>query len=172
MRGVLKMIRQAHMEDARGLAALIRQVESESPFMLYEAGERELTEEAQRKMMERFSRQKNATIFVAEENETLAGYLIAIGGTARKNKHSAYIVVGILQEHQGKGIGTALFQELENWAMQSGLHRLELTVITENLAGTALYEKAGFQKEGVKKDSLYMDGKYVDEYCMSKILEG
>jgi len=166
------MVRQAHMEDAKNLAALIRQVESESLFMLYQAGERELTEEVQRKMIGRFSRHNNSAIFVAEENETLSGYLIPIGGAARKNKHSAYIVIGILQEHQAKGIGTALFQELENWTMQNGLHRLELTVITENLAGIVLYEKAGFKKEGIKQDSLYMNGKYRNEYYMSKIFGG
>ncbi|GAB3790915.1 hypothetical protein GCM10028868_04180 [Virgibacillus kimchii] len=77
-----------------------------------------------------------------------------------------------MDDYQGKGIGTALFCELEKWAMQNGLHRLELTVITDNLAGITLYKKAGFQKEGVKRDSLYMDGKYVNEYYMSKILEG
>jgi RimJ/RimL family protein N-acetyltransferase len=166
------MIRQAELKDAENLADLIRQVENESPFMLYEAGERELTEATQRKMMEKFSRQKNSAIFVAEDKETLAGYLIAIGGTARKNKHSAYIVIGILQEHQGKGIGTALFHELEDWAMQNGLHRLELTVITDNSAGVALYEKAGFEIEGTKRHSLYMDGKYMNELYMSKIVEG
>lgn len=166
------MIRQVQLEDAKNLAGLIQQLEKESPFMLYEAGERELSEKAQRKMIRSVLQQANATILVAVENERLAGYLIAIGGTARKNKHSAYIVIGVLREHQGKGIGTALFQELENWALQNGLHRLELTVITENIAGVKLYEKAGFQQEGVKRDSLYMNGKYVNEYYMSKILEG
>jgi RimJ/RimL family protein N-acetyltransferase len=166
------MIRQVQLKDANDLSTLIQQVESESPFMLYESGERELTEEKQGNMIQRLMKEKNSIILVAEENEALAGYLIAIGGAARKNKHSAYIVIGILQEHQGKGIGTALFHELEDWALQNGLHRLELTVITENIAAIALYEKAGFQQEGVKRDSLYMDGKYVNEYYMSKILEG
>ncbi len=166
------MIRQVLMEDAKDLAALIRQVDSESPFMLYEAGERELTEETLQNLIRRLSGEQNAAIFAAEEDNILAGYLIAIGGAARKNKHSAYIVTGILKAYQGKGIGTLLFYELEEWAMQNGLHRLELTVITDNSAAIALYEKAGFQKEGVKRDSLYMDGKYVNEYYMSKILEG
>jgi RimJ/RimL family protein N-acetyltransferase len=165
------MIREVHIDDAKDLAALIRQVEKESAFMLYEAGERELNEEILFHMI-RKSKEKNSVILVAEENRTLTGYLIAMGGAARKNKHSAYNVIGILQKHQGKGIGTMLFHELEKWAMQNGLHRLELTVITDNLAAIALYEKAGFQKEGVKRDALYMDGKYVNEYYMSKILEG
>ncbi|WP_342744401.1 hypothetical protein [Oceanobacillus rekensis] len=34
------MIRQAVLDDAGELAMLIKQVESESPYMLYEVGER------------------------------------------------------------------------------------------------------------------------------------
>ena len=73
-----------------------------------------------------------------------------------KNKHAAYIVIGIATEHQGKGIGTQLFAELEKWAINNGLHRLELTVITENIAGVKLYEKAGFEIEGNKTRFIFI----------------
>lgn len=167
-----EMIRQAEQRDSSGLAALIQQVESESSYMLYEAGERYHTEEKQSKMIEVMGKQKNAAIFVVEKKEKLVGYLFAIGGQARRNKHGAYIVAGILSAYQGQGIGTALFQKLEHWALNNRLHRLELTVITENTAAVKLYEKVGYSIEGVKRNSLYVDGKYVDEYYMSKILEG
>ncbi|WP_428848894.1 GNAT family N-acetyltransferase [Terribacillus saccharophilus] len=48
--------------------------------------------------------------------------------------------------------------------------RLELTVITENKAGVALYKKSGFDIEGTKRNSLIINGKTYDEYCMSKLL--
>lgn len=47
------MIRRVDEKDAKTLAALIRQVESESSFMLYGPGERELIEETQRRMIRR-----------------------------------------------------------------------------------------------------------------------
>lgn len=169
---VQEMIRQAEQQDSEDLAALIQQVESESPYMLYEARERNLTEEKQSKLIEAIGKQKNAAIFVVKKKAKLVGYLFAIGGQARKNKHSAYIVIGILSAYQGKGIGTALFQTLEHWALNNKLHRLELTVITENIAAVRLYEKVGYRKEGVKRNSLYANGKFVDEYYMGKILEG
>lgn len=87
-----------------------------------------------------------------------------------RNKHSAYLVIGISNAYRGKGIGTALFKELEHWAVKQGLHRLELTVVAENIAGVSLYQKMGFKIEGVKKDSLFINGTYVDEYYMGKLL--
>jgi RimJ/RimL family protein N-acetyltransferase len=50
------------------------------------------------------------------------------------------------------------------------IHRLELTVVTENQAGLQLYKKMGFEIEGTKRQSLYIDGKFVDEYYMSKLV--
>ncbi len=51
------------------------------------------------------------------------------------------------------------------------LDRIELTVMTHNEAGIALYRRQSFEIEGVKKQSLLMDGQYVDEYYMAKLLE-
>ncbi|WP_245975320.1 GNAT family N-acetyltransferase [Oceanobacillus chungangensis] len=166
------MIRQALGSDAEELAVLIGQVETESPYMLYGAGERKITAEKQAQMIETLTKKSNSEILVSVENNKLAGYLFAIGGNTIKNKHCAYIVIGISAENRGRSIGTRLFQELEKWALNHGIHRLELTVVTENIAGVKLYERAGFKIEGIKQDSLFMDGRFVDEYYMSKILEG
>ncbi|RDW21072.1 GNAT family N-acetyltransferase [Oceanobacillus arenosus] len=166
------MIRQALRSDAANLATLIGQVETESPYMLYGSGEREISEEKQLNMIDSLTKKHNSEILVVEENNNLIGYLFAIGGNTIKNKHCAYIVIGILANKRGKGIGTQLFVEIEKWALNQGIHRLELTVIVENIAGIKLYEKAGFKIEGIKQDSLFMDDRFVDEYYMSKILEG
>ncbi|MGX1983220.1 MULTISPECIES: GNAT family N-acetyltransferase [Bacillaceae] len=164
------IIREARLEDAQQLANLIQQVENESEFMLFEPGERKLTPEKQRTMIENISKQKNSTIFVAEDYEKLVGYLMAFGGNAKRNRHSAYLVIGILKEHRGKGIGTKLFRKLESWARERNIHRLELTVMTQNQAGIALYKKMGFEIEGTKKHSLLVNGLFMDEYYMAKIL--
>ncbi|TFB21339.1 N-acetyltransferase [Filobacillus milosensis] len=163
-------IRQAVINDAENLAHLISQVERESEFMLYEAGERNTSKELQEKMINYFNLQNNLAIFVAEEDHQLHGYLLVMGGQANKNKHSAYIVIGIRSQSTGQGVGTQLFQEMEKWAKEVGLHRLELTVIQHNESAFHLYKKVGFEVEGVKKDSLYIDEQYVDEYYMAKLI--
>jgi RimJ/RimL family protein N-acetyltransferase len=163
-------VRHATVDDAEELAHLIVQVEKEAEFMLFEAGERALTPEQQRNQIEAMMNEENSTILVAEADEKLVGYLVARGGRARRNKHTVYIVIGVLASYRGKGIGTMLFAELESWARAKGVHRLELTVVVDNQRAVSLYRKMGFEQEGIKQHSLLINGKYVDEYYMAKLL--
>lgn len=165
------LIREIIPEDAENFLYLIKQVESEAKFMLMEAGERKTTPEQNRKRLEKMKQQSNSTIFVAQQEKgKLVGYLIAIGGSVQKTKHSAYLVIGILEEYRGQGIGTSLFQRLEAWAISANISRLELTVVTLNEAGVALYKKSGFEIEGIKRKSLKIDDEFHNEYFMSKLL--
>ncbi|MDR6998459.1 GNAT family protein [Neobacillus niacini] len=164
------LIREIKPEDAENFINLIKQVEAEADFMLMESGERKTTAEQQRKRLEQMEKECNSTIFVAKEKNELIGYLIAISGNVKRNKHSVYLVIGILTKYRGIGIGTKLFKQLEEWASEHNIHRLELSVVTRNEAGLRLYKKIGFEIEGTKRQSLYIDGEFVDEYYMSKLL--
>ncbi|MGN7388107.1 N-acetyltransferase family protein [Sporosarcina sp. SAFN-015] len=163
------IIRQVQINDANQLSQLIGEVERTSQTMLYEAGERKLSAEQLKKRIESLGADAS-TILVAEIDESLVGYMMVIAGTANRNKHSAYIVIGISEAFRGQGVGKALFKSLNDWSIQNKLHRVELTVMSNNTAAIVLYEKAGFIKEGVKKDSLFVNGQYVDEYYMAKLL--
>lgn len=158
------------MEDAENSLVLIKEVESTSTFMLMEPGERETTLEQQQKRIELLDKQKNSTIFVAEENGKLIGYLFVMGGSVKRTKHTAYLVIGILEEYRGKGVGTKLFDHVTNWVSKHNISRLELTVVTENESGVALYKKSGFDIEGTKRKSLIINDRSYDEYYMSKLL--
>ncbi len=164
------IIREIKTSDAEKHVHLTQQVEGSSEYMLWEAGERNIQPEQQRKMIESIEENENSTIFVAEKDNVLVGFLMAIGGNARRNKHSAYIVIGILKDYRGQGVGSKLFKELEQWASKHNIHRLELTVVTRNEAGLSLYKKIGFETEGTKGHSLFIDGEFVDEFYMSKLL--
>jgi RimJ/RimL family protein N-acetyltransferase len=162
------IIRAAEPNDAKLLVNLIEQVES-SGFMLFEPGERKISEEQMKKRIDSI-KEKYSTILLAENNGDLVGYLFAVGGNPMRTKHSVYVAIGVAENERGKGIGGRLFEALEEWANLQNIHRLELTVMTHNIAGIALYKKMGFEIEGIKRDSLLIDGKYVDEFYMSKLL--
>jgi RimJ/RimL family protein N-acetyltransferase len=164
------IIRQAVEQDAEKFAKLIHEVENTSNYMLFGPGERTFNPDAQRRLIQAFKTENNSNIFLAEAENELTGYLIARGGSASRNQHSAYLVIGIMERHRGSGVGTKLFEELFAWANKVKIHRLELTVVTQNTAGLGLYKKMGFEIEGTKKDSLFVDGNYINEYYMSKII--
>ncbi len=163
-------IREIKENDAEEFLSLCKKIDAEAPFMMFEPGERPTTVEEQKNEIRDILSRKNQTIFIAEEDGQLIGYLAAYGGRYRRNKHSVYIIIGVLQAFTSQGIGTRLFTELEKWAKEKNIHRLELTVTVTNEAALALYRKMGFEIEGRKRHAFFIDGVYVDEYCMARLL--
>jgi RimJ/RimL family protein N-acetyltransferase len=164
-------IREIREDDAEKFLDLCQQLDLETQFMLLEPGERIITIEEQRERIKNILSRNNQTIFVAEDHQgQLAGHLTAIGGNYNRNRHTVYLVIGILQGFTGQGIGTRLFTQLEKWAHARAIHRLELTVMVHNERAFKLYQKMGFEIEGVKKHNLRVNDKYVDEYEMAKLL--
>ncbi|MYL59948.1 GNAT family N-acetyltransferase [Virgibacillus halodenitrificans] len=164
------LIREITIEDATEFTNLITEVEAQSTYMLMEPGERKMAPEQQRGKLKQIKKQSNSTILVAEMDNKLVGYVIAIGGSTQRTKHAAYLVIGILKAYRGKGLGSALFSNVTEWAERNRLLRLELTVVTENQAGIALYKKSGFNIEGTKRKSLIINDVAYDEYYMAKLL--
>lgn len=149
---------------------LMNQLDYETKYMLYEPGERK-RDYSKIEALIRNSAEDNDFLLVAEGNDKLVGYISAQKGNLRRISHSAYIVVGILKDCRGKGIGTEFFRRLNIWAEEKKVTRLELTVICENEIAKHLYEKNGFKIEGIKRKSVLVDGEYLDEFYMAKIIE-
>lgn len=158
------------MNDAEAFLALSKKLDEETKFMMLEPGERDLSVERQSERIQGFIETHNHKLLVVDSGSELVGYISAIGGAYRRNFHKAHVILGILQSYAGKGVGTRLFRQLENWAKDNNLHRLELMVMTHNERAIALYKKIGFSIEGEIKHSLFIDGEYVDEFSMFKII--
>ncbi|WP_293763994.1 GNAT family N-acetyltransferase [uncultured Aquitalea sp.] len=84
--------------------------------------------------------------------------------------HGASLGITVHPAWQGCGIGTALMRAAidfaDNWL---GLHRLELTVFTDNQAAIALYEKMGFAEEALLRAYAFRDGAYRDTLKMARL---
>lgn len=160
-------LREAQPSDAEGFLSLLLQLDQESNYMLYEVGERKTTIEEKRKEIE--AQIKDSLLIFAEDHGKLVGYLSAERGFAKRINHSAYIIIGIIKDYGGKGIGKAMFERLDQWALKKGITRLELTVMTCNARAVALYQRMGFKIEGVKERSCLVEGQYLDEYYMGKL---
>lgn len=163
-------IRKIRLDDAEKYLALFKQLDEETIFRLYEPGEREITLDMQKENIREVLGNDKSLLLVAEDEGELVGYLMAAGRNIRRIAHCVHISIGILQSHTGKGIGTRMFEELEMWAGQNRIHRLELTVMENNVLGRKLYKKMGFELEGIKRHSLYVDGEYIDDIYMSKLI--
>jgi RimJ/RimL family protein N-acetyltransferase len=106
----------------------------------------------------------------AETERALIGHVEATGGEYRRNRCTAYIVIGVLAAASGRGVGGALLDALDQWAAAAAVHRLELTVMASNQHALRLYERKGFLNEGRRRACLSIGGDSVDEFYMGKVL--
>ena len=166
----MAIVRQIRETDAAPFLELCRKLDEETRFMMLEPGERSTSVEEQSRQIKGVLLTDNQTILVAEAGGGLVGYVAAYGGDFRRNRHCAQVITGVLQAFSGRGVGTRLFMELEQWARRNGVHRLELTVMAHNDRAVRLYRKMGYEVEGGRRDSLLVNGSYVDEYYMGKLL--
>ena len=164
------LIRTAKEDDAEGVLELLLRLDEQTRLMMYEPGERPTSVERQAKTLRTLLASGNSTFLLAEEDGLPVGFLEATGGTFRRNRHVVHLVIGVLKERAGRGIGSALMAESERWARERGIRRLELTVQTHNRTARALYQKMGFAVEGTRKEAIHVEGSYVDELYMAKLL--
>jgi len=117
-------ISKAKPDDAEALVNLFNQLEDETDFMLFEPGERNITVEEQAKKLESWEAASSGVVFIASIGREIVGFVVGVGGTANRNRHSLHIAIGILQAFCGQGIGASLMQGLESWAIEHSFHRL------------------------------------------------
>lgn len=162
-------IRKAALTDAESLLLFFDQLDTETHFMLFEPGERNRSVKEQEKQLIEIDNNPAIVMLVVEFDRKIVGFAAATGGIANRNRHSAFIAIGILQAFWHKGIGGKLLQALENWAKENGMHRMDLNVSPHNQRAIHLYEKFGFERAGIKRKSLLVDGEYIDEVYMDKV---
>ena len=162
-------IRKIQIEDAKNLLNLLKKLDAETTFLLYEKDERNSTIEQKRKNIQE-QLEKGSLTFVLEDNKKLVGYVFGNIFTANRKKHCMNLAIAILQEYTGKGYGTKLMNTIEEYAINNGITRLELEVGKTNMVAISLYQKTGFEEEGIKRNAFLVNGKYEDELLMAKII--
>jgi RimJ/RimL family protein N-acetyltransferase len=163
-------VRTARPYDAAALLDLKRQLDDETAFMMYEPGERESSVQDLARELAGIDRTPNSVVLLAEIDDQLAGYVELTGGSFRRSRATAYLVIGVRAHAAGRGIGAGLLRQARDWAIAHGLHRLELTVMAHNTRAIGLYERMGFTVEGRRCECLLVDGQFVDELTMAAIL--
>jgi putative acetyltransferase len=109
-------------------------------------------------------------ILVAEVNGEVVGNLGLHPATNVRRSHVAGIGMGVRDDAQGQGVGTALVRAAvdlaDNWL---DLLRLELTVWADNEVAQRLYARHGFVLEGTHRAYALRHGQYVDAHAMARL---
>lgn len=112
----------------------------------------------------------NVHRLVAEIDGRVVGLLGLHLEAGPRRRHVGSIGMGVHDEFQGRGVGSALMAAMielaDRWLQ---LRRVELTVYADNAAAIHLYEKFGFVGEGTFCEFAFRDGRYVDALAMARL---
>ncbi len=113
---------------------------------------------------------KNDLLLIAEYNSEIIGNIDLTINHRQMLKHTGYIGMGVHEDWQNQGIGTALMEKIINWSDNNPeIEILWLQVFGNNEAGINLYKKFGFIEEGRQTSFIKSpEGEYIDNLIMTR----
>lgn len=164
------VIRPATPDDAPALLTLGRQILEETDYFVRSPEERAPNERLMRQLIEHYQALPSSLLLHAWAGKLPVGEAILRPGQLLRTAHNAELGVGVLRGWWGRGIARALMRALEAHARQHRLHRLELSVFSNNPRARAFYLAQGYQPEGIKRRSVLIRGTFIDEEIMAKLV--
>lgn len=165
-------IRRAVADDAGPVLEYLRKVGGETINLTFGSEGPGLTEEEERKYLERVARSDNSLAILAVAGETIVGGLTFDGGTRPRLRHVGEFGISVAQEYAGMGIGRAMIEYLITWAERGGVVRkINLKVRVENAAAIRLYERMGWVHEGRTTRDMMIDGQFSDCLLMGRAVD-
>jgi GNAT superfamily N-acetyltransferase len=65
-------------------------------------------------------------------------------------RHGHLAIIAVAEEGEGRGVGRAMLQTVEQWAVQRDYRFLTLNVFAENARARHVYERAGFAPDTIR----------------------
>ncbi|HSL44261.1 MAG TPA: GNAT family N-acetyltransferase [Anaerolineales bacterium] len=101
-------------------------------------------------------------VILRTEQQLIGTATIALHPHERRHASFSYL---LHQQYWGKGYATEAMRTLINFGFTVlGLHRLEDTCDTRNLASARVMEKLGMRREGHLRETIWKDGRWYNEY--------
>jgi RimJ/RimL family protein N-acetyltransferase len=105
--------------------------------------------------------------WLACERPTPLKSLLSIADASPVRAHVGSLGMGLLATHRGQGLGRRLLTLAIDRTRERELECIELSVLHDNDAARALYERLGFQIEGRRIRDWRRDGVYRDSILMA-----
>ncbi|AVQ36884.1 GNAT family N-acetyltransferase [Staphylococcus kloosii] len=167
---MVHQIREIGINDVQDFIKLLKSIYDESDFMIYNPGEYAPSINDALSKLEHFITSPTNAIYIAEYNSELVGFATVTTKDYERAKHEAKFSMGVVKFYREKGLGQSLINSVEAWCLNHNIRRIEVTVVTENVAAVDIFKATGYQIEGELRDKLFIDNKYYNEYVMSKLL--
>jgi ribosomal protein S18 acetylase RimI-like enzyme len=109
---------------------------------------------------------------IAVQGERVCGYVGFHPATGMPvNRHVYEINIAVHPHDRRCGMATALMDAMKQYALEQGITKLRLRVLSSNPGAIAFYTQCGFVTEGRLMSEFYIAGKYVDDILMSYFIQ-
>ncbi len=170
--GKTAIFRSPRAEDAAQMVEYLVKTAGETDFLArYPEEWNGLTVEKEAALLADINRSPLCTMIVCEVDGRVAGNCQIVFNGKQKMAHRATVMIALLKEFWGLGIGTFMFESMEEIAREKGVMQMELEVIEGNERAMSLYKKAGFSVVAEKPRVIRLkDGTLLSEFIMIKVL--
>ena len=164
------VLRIPYAEDAEALLDFLRDIASETEYILWTPQESFPTREGEIAYIESLVNSPQVLCLLADVDGEIAGNCQIVFNGKWKIAHRSSIAIALRQKFWGLGIGTALLRELIGEAERRGVRQTELDVVAENRRARGLYDKMGFRAVATLPAAIrFTDGSLHDEIHMMRI---
>lgn len=107
---------------------------------------------------------------VADFRGELLGWIDLTPYPMEAMRHCGDLAIGVQKGLRGKGIGTALIEEMVARARRSGIEYMHLEVFSSDVSALQLYQRQGFTIDGVRRRAMCcpVTKRYDDIVLMSR----
>ena len=163
-------IERASGANAAEVLALLKIVGGETDNLSFGSDGLPVSEEDERKFLERTASSDREAFFVARLGKELVGTAHYTAFERARMAHRGEIGICVKKSEWGKGIGSMLMNTLLDFAKNTAHSEIvSLEVRCDNAGAINLYKKFGFEKIGQFKGFFKIDGKLIDFDIMQKI---
>lgn len=151
------------------LYILIREVYKTSGFMSENFNEKFRSFTFFDNFLTNFEEIPGAFLLIAFVDDQPVGYISIEPKQASRLKHTAWLNMGVLEKHRGKGIGKMLIDEaFERIRDEKTIEIIYLMVRADNFAAVKLYQQKGFETLATLEKDTKIGTQYFDGILMRK----
>lgn len=164
------IIESAKLEEAEKIISFIKEVETETNFLMRESGEFNMSLENERKFIESKINNNKEIFLTAKVNGNIVGTLGFATSPLNRYQHKGQFGISISKKFWGYGIGSKLIETMISWADNNNFVKICLEVDSNNRRAMRLYQKFGFEQEGILKLDKHLEtGIFIDSIVMARI---
>ncbi|MGL5347253.1 MAG: GNAT family N-acetyltransferase [Peptostreptococcaceae bacterium] len=165
------IIREAKVNDAKGMLEYCNLVGGETDFLTFGENEFKISLEDEERIIENITNSQNQMFLVAIVNNEIASLASVMSNQKARSKHVGTVGISVKEKYWGLGIGNEVMKYIIEWAKSNGVtKKINLLVREDNYKAISLYKKLGFEDEGMIKQDMCVNGVYYNTIMMGLIL--